>query len=105
MRAVETSYLLMAGEVACCEHPYGALMAFARRLLPVVVLPALLAVPASAKVLDEGKPTAAGLYWQKVDKNNGTVSYLCPSKTIPKILRGNACENAEAKKLYRSPSD
>lgn len=73
-------------------------MAFARRLLPVAVLPVLLAVPASAKVIAEGKPTAAGLYWQKVEKNNGTVSYLCRSKANSKILKGDACDKGGAKK-------
>jgi hypothetical protein len=73
-------------------------MAFARRLLPVVVLPALLAAPASAKVLAEGKPTEAGLYWQKVEKKNGTISYLCRSKANSRILKGDACDKGGARK-------
>ncbi len=73
-------------------------MAFARRLLPVVVLPALLAAPAFAKVLVEGKPTAAGLYWQKVESKNGKVTYLCRSKSDSKILKGDACDKGGAKK-------
>jgi hypothetical protein len=73
-------------------------MAFARRLLPVAVLPVLLAVPASAKVIAEGKPTAADLYWQKVEKNNGTVSYLCRSKSNSKILKSEVCDKGGARK-------
>jgi hypothetical protein len=73
-------------------------MAFARRLLLIPVLPALLAAPASAKVLAEGKPTAAGLYWQKVESKNGKVTYLCRSKSDPKFLKGDACDKGGAKR-------
>jgi hypothetical protein len=73
-------------------------MAFVRRLLPIAVLPVLLVVPASAKVLAEGKPTAAGLYWQKVESKNGKVTYLCRSKSDSKILKGDSCNKGGAKK-------
>jgi hypothetical protein len=80
-------------------------MAFARRLLPADILPAFLAFPASAKVIAEGKPTAAGLYWQKVEKKNGTVSYLCRSKSNSKILKSGACDKGGAKKPSNGISD
>jgi hypothetical protein len=35
---------------------------------------------------------------QKVEKKNGTVSYLCRSKANSKILKGDACYNGGAKK-------
>jgi hypothetical protein len=82
----------------CCKYPLGALKAFARRLLPVPVLPILVDVPAPAKVVAGGKPTAARLYWQKVEKNSGALSYLHRSKSNSKILKGDSCDKRGIKK-------
>ncbi|MEB3260671.1 MAG: hypothetical protein VKP63_08610, partial [Cyanobacteriota bacterium] len=55
------------------------------------------ALPASAKVLKEGKPSG-GFYWQNVEGNSGKVSYLCRSKDDGKLHKGEECEKAGAKK-------
>ncbi len=56
-----------------------------------------IALPASAKVLKEGKPSG-GFYWQKVEGNNGKVSFMCRSKGDGKLHKGEECEKARAKK-------
>ncbi len=55
------------------------------------------ALPAGAKVLEEGKPSG-GFYWQKVEGKSGKVSYLCRAKDDAKIQKAEKCEKAGAKK-------
>ena len=57
---------------------------------------ALIAGPAMAEVLAEGKPKG-GYYWQKVSASNGT-RYLCRSTTEGKIQKAAACTTAGAVK-------
>lgn len=53
--------------------------------------------PAQAKVLAEGKPSK-GVYWQKVQKQNGSVMYMCRSTDKAKLVSGDQCEKAKARK-------
>jgi hypothetical protein len=91
--------------LACClrgchaaEAPALSTMTFSRQLLPLAVWPVLLVVPAQAKVLAQGEPTQAGLYWQKVEKSNGGVMYVCRSKSNSKLQKADLCEKDGAKK-------
>ena len=43
------------------------------RILPVLVLTLIGALPVSAKVLAEG-PVSGGYYWQKVETKRGSIS-------------------------------
>jgi hypothetical protein len=67
-----------------------------RSLALLLLVTALTAGPASAKVLAEGKP-AKGFYWQKVEQSNGT-RYLCRLQSDPKIQKGAKCSDAGAVK-------
>jgi hypothetical protein len=70
-----------------------------RALLPLLILAAALATaPAMAKVLAEGKPSPGGFYWQKVEKSNGTVQYVCRKTSDSKIQKAAACNGAKAVK-------
>jgi hypothetical protein len=51
-----------------------------------------------AKVLAEGKPSPGGFYWQKVEKSNGTVQYVCRKTSDSKIQKAAACNGAKAVK-------
>ncbi len=74
-------------------------MAALYRLLVITSAAALMAVsPASAKVLAEGKPSPGGYYWQKVEKSNGSIQYLCRNTGDSKILKAAACNGAKAVK-------
>ncbi len=74
-------------------------MAALNRLLVIASAAALMAVsPASAKVLAEGKPSPGGFYWQKVEKSNGSIQYLCRNTGDPKIQKAAACNGAKAQK-------
>lgn len=63
----------------------------------VVLLP-LVTLPVGAKVLAEGKPTSGGLYWQKIERTDGKVVYLCRAKNDSKIQKSASCTSAGAKK-------
>ena len=68
-----------------------------RRSLPFLLLAAaLIAGPALAEVLAEGK-VKGGYYWQKVSASNGT-RYLCRSTTDSRIQKAAACTAAGAQK-------
>ena len=68
-----------------------------RRSFPVLLLAAaLIAGPAMAAVLGEGKPKG-GYYWQKVSGSNGT-KMLCRSTTDAKIQKSASCTAAGAVK-------
>lgn len=54
--------------------------------------------PAVAKVLAEGKASAGGFYWQKVEDSKGKVSYLCRKKGVGQIQKTAACNGAKAVK-------
>jgi hypothetical protein len=57
-----------------------------------------MAAPALAKVLAEGKPSSGGFYWQKVEKSNGSIQYICRSTSDAKIQKAAACNGAKAVK-------
>lgn len=69
-----------------------------RRLLLFLVAVVVAAMPAMAKVLAEGKPSAGGYYWQKIEKSNGTIQYLCRNTSDAKIQKAAACNGAKAVK-------
>lgn len=66
------------------------------RLLPLLLV-ALAAMPASAKVLGEGKPKD-GFYWQKIEDKNGKVRYSCRATGEAKFQKNASCEKAGAVK-------
>lgn len=70
-----------------------------RAALPLASLFALLlsAVPAQAKVLAQGKPSQ-GVYWQKVQKQDGSIVYMCRSTEKAKLLSAAQCDKAKARK-------
>ena len=51
-----------------------------------------------AKVLAEGKPSPGGFYWEKVEKSNGSIQYLCRKTSDSKIQKAAACNGAKAVK-------
>ena len=57
----------------------------------------ILTVPASAKVLAEGADVN-GYYWQKVEKKDGSIEYLCRSTSSRKFQKFANCENAGAQR-------
>jgi hypothetical protein len=59
---------------------------------------ALVPLPAGAKVLAEGKPSPGGFYWQKVQKSNGSIQYLCRSTKDAAIQKHAKCDGAKAAK-------
>lgn len=66
----------------------------------VLALSALLlaAAPASAKVLAQGKPSPGGFYWQKIEKSNGSIQYLCRKSGVGATQKDAACNGAKAVK-------
>jgi hypothetical protein len=69
-----------------------------RRSLTLLLLAAaLIAGPALAEVLAEGKPKG-GYHWQKVSASNGT-RYLCRSTTDSSIQKAASCTAAGDQKL------
>ena len=82
-----------------CSHPRIGISAITTircesltRLLPEPLPPAM------AKVLAEGKPSPGGFYWQKVEKSNGSIQYLCRKTSDSKIQKAAACNGAKAVK-------
>jgi hypothetical protein len=71
-----------------------------RRLIVVslVALAAIGVLPVSAKVLSEGKLTSDGFYWQKVQKKDGSVQYICQSSKESGIQKNAKCDGAKAVK-------
>jgi hypothetical protein len=63
--------------------------------LVLALLTLLLAGPAMAEVLQEGKPSK-GFYWQKIKQSNGKVVYQCRSTSDPKFQKAASCEKAGA---------
>jgi len=51
-----------------------------------------------AKVVAEGKPSSGGYYWQKVEKTNGSIQYLCRQKGDSKVQKDAVCNGAKAVK-------
>ncbi len=72
------------------------------RFLPIVTtaLACVVFAPlsAGAKVLAEGKPSPGGFYWQKVEKSDKSIQYLCRSKTDSGIQKNAKCNGAKAVK-------
>jgi hypothetical protein len=72
------------------------------RFLPIatIALACIAFVPlsAGAKVLAEGKPSSGGFYWQKVEKSNGSIQYLCRNTSDSKIQKAASCNGAKAVK-------
>jgi len=58
----------------------------------------LIPLPASAKVVAEGKPSPGGFYWQTVQKSNGSTQYLCRSTKDAAIQKHAKCDGAKAAK-------
>jgi hypothetical protein len=58
----------------------------------------VLAFPAEAKVLAEGKPSPGGFYWQKVEKSDRSIQYMCRSKKEAGIQKDAKCNGAKAVK-------
>lgn len=56
------------------------------------------APPANAKVLAEGKPSPGGFYWQKVQKIDKSIQYICRSKREAGIQKDAKCNGAKAAK-------
>jgi hypothetical protein len=69
-----------------------------RRLLVALAVVVFAGIPAMAKVVAEGTATTGGFYWQKVQKTNGRIQYLCRNKGESKILKDAACNGAKAVK-------
>jgi hypothetical protein len=69
-----------------------------RRLLLALAFVLFAGLPASAKVLAEGKPTSGGFYWQKIQKSNGSIQYMCRNTNDAKIQKEAACNGAKAAK-------
>ena len=58
----------------------------------------LVPLPASARVVAEGKPGSGDFYWQKVPKSNGSTQYLCRSTKDAAIQMNAKCDGAKAAK-------
>jgi hypothetical protein len=65
-------------------------------LLTLTALLSLSPIPASAKVVAEGKPSK-GYFWQKVQKANGQSTLMCRSTSSSTIQKAALCEKAGAK--------
>jgi hypothetical protein len=66
-----------------------------RTLLPALLT--LTTLPALAAVIAEGT-VSNGYYYQKVQKQNGTIQYMCRSISTGKIQKNSSCDNAGAKR-------
>jgi len=67
-----------------------------KALIPILALLGLaIGSAALAEVIAEGK-AVNGYYWQKVQKSNGSIQYLCRSTASGKIQKSASCENAGA---------
>lgn len=73
-------------------------MSMKRLLLLAAAGVLMTSIPASAKVLAEGKPSPGGYYWQKIEKENGSIQYLCRKTSDSKIQKAAACNGAKAVK-------
>ncbi|MEI6032082.1 MAG: hypothetical protein WCQ20_13110 [Synechococcaceae cyanobacterium ELA739] len=73
-------------------------------LLPALACAALLwpallhLAPAAAKVVAQGKPSPGGFYWQKNEKADGSIQYLCRSTKTSGIQKNAQCDGAKAVK-------
>lgn len=65
------------------------------RLLPVLALTLLGALPVSAKVLAEG-PVSGGYYWQKVETKSGSIRYYCRSTSSGRFQKHARCQEVGA---------
>jgi len=72
-------------------------MRAAFRLGSLLALLLLATGPAQAKVLAQGKPSK-GVYWQKVQKENGSIVYMCRSTEKAKLVSADQCDKAKASK-------
>jgi hypothetical protein len=77
----------MIGEVATGPMRSPALL--------ILLAATLLALPATAKVLAEGKPSK-GFYWQKIEQKSGKVTYQCRATGGSKFQKQEHCESAGA---------
>jgi len=71
-----------------------------RFTLPLAMLAAtLIAIPAaSAKVVAQGKPSPGGFFWQKNEKADGSIQFLCRSTKTSGIQKNAQCDGARAVK-------
>lgn len=72
-------------------------MRAALRLGSLIALLLVATTPAEAKVLAQGKPSK-GVYWQKVQKQDGSIVYMCRSTDKAKLVSADQCEKAKARK-------
>ncbi len=63
--------------------------------LLILLATTLVALPASAKVLAEGKPSK-GFYWQKIEQKSGKVVYQCRAAGDSKFQKQERCKSAGA---------
>jgi len=56
------------------------------------------ATPVQAKVLADGKPSPGGFYWQKVEKGDKSIQYVCRSNKETGIQKNAQCNGAKAVK-------
>ena len=63
--------------------------------LLILLAATLAALPASAKVLAEGKPPK-GFYWQKIEQKSGKVVYQCRAMDVSKFQNKERCKLAGA---------
>jgi hypothetical protein len=81
-------------------NPTNQLVAPTDQILKIL-LPALLltltTLPAMAAVIAEGK-VSNGYDYQKVQKQNGTIQYMCRSTSTGKFQKHASCDGAGAKR-------
>ena len=75
---------VMIGEAAICPMLSPTLLILAATLA---------ALPASAMVLTEGKPSRS-FYWQKIEQKTGKAVYQCRATGDSKFQKAAACEKA-----------
>jgi hypothetical protein len=68
-----------------------------KTLLPTALLTLTTTLPAIGAVIAEGR-VSNGYYYQKVQKQNGTIQYMCRSTSTGKIQKSADCNNAGAKR-------
>jgi hypothetical protein len=64
--------------------------------LGLILISGFSAIPASAKVLADGKPSPGGFYWQKVQKADKSIQYMCRSNKEAGVQKSAKCEGAKA---------
>ena len=80
-------------------HDYEPMAPVSRAAVQgLILLSGLAAFPAIAKVLADGKPSPGGFYWQKVEKADKSIQYMCRSNKEAGVQKSAKCEGAKAVK-------